>query len=168
MATSIFRAETKNLDELAKRFGKSRTAFTKVAREEMNQYGRIVVQSIQKFAPRKEGNFASGFTYKVEKTQENTMRMLTTWTPRDRPKDLIYWLRFGTGIHGKYKRVIRPKGKKPFPIPVPGGTAYRWSHRGMEGRDFIQAAFDDLPERRSLAQRIGALTVKTLLKRMGR
>lgn len=169
MATSIFRAETKNLDELAKRFGKSRTAFTKVAREELNSYGANFVANLRNTSPKKEGNTASGFTHRVEK-RDGAMQLSVKWEPRDRPRDLIYWLRFGTGIYGKYKRVIRPKGKKPFPIPTEGGgTIYRWSIRGMKGRDFVEPAHEKLATfRRSMAQKIGALTMKTLLKRMGR
>jgi len=168
MATSIFRAETKNLDELAKRFGKSRTAFTKVAREQLNSYGVNMVKNIQRDAPKKEGNFASGFAHKVEK-RDGAMQLSVTWTPRQRPKDLIWWLLRGTGIYGDRNRVIRPKGKKPFPIPTEGGTIYRWSIRGMRGRDFITPVHEQMSTfRRSMAQKVGAMTMQMLLKRMGR
>lgn len=170
MATSIFRAETKNLDELAKRFGKSRTAFTKVAREELNGYGRNVVQSIQRFAPRDKGNFASGFTYTVKKTEANTMALETTWTPRQRPKDLLWWLLRGTGIYGDRHRPITPKRAKFLAFPGANGQmVFRRSVRGMRGRDFLSQAHQDLGSmRRTVAQRIGALTIQMLTGRMGR
>lgn len=170
MATSIFRAETKNLDELAKRFGKSRTAFTKYARQELNQYGRLGVQFLQRDAPRDKGNFASGFTYKVEKTDGNTLATEIYWTPRDRPKELIYWLIKGTGIYGDRRRPITPKRAKFLAFPGSDGKMiFRRSVRGMRGRDFITPVHNQLAGlRRSLAQRVGALTIGLLTKRMGR
>lgn len=81
-----------------------------IALGEMDDLGRKLVKDLQDAAPERKGLFAQGFTYRVVKTGPDIGSLYVNWYPKDRPKNLLEWITFGTGIHGPRHHRIYPKG----------------------------------------------------------
>lgn len=157
-------AQLKNLQA-----GLSITAkeYVKIAKPALDEYGQILVQSMQREIPRDMGYTAGGLDWKVSNKGE--LRIM--WNkPTNRPKDLIEWLIYGTGIYGPRKKPIVPVRAPALRFKTKDG---RWhskkSVRGMKPDNFVEDAWDNtVSYRRSLAQKIGALIVRSITDSRGK
>ena len=163
------------------------------ALEELDKYGRAQVAKIQEESPERKGLFAQGFTYSVKKSGPQLGTLSINWYPKDRPKNLLEWLTFGTGIHGPRRHRIVPKavwanekrvmkGKKPKAIPAKkrvlawqDPNTGKWirasSVAGIKPNDFLRRAWYD-PEiarmRGQLGQNVGKLIRELIIQKSNR
>lgn len=150
------------LEELQKNLNATAKDALKIAKPELEKYGQIFVQSAQREIRRDQGYTAGGLDYEVN----NKGELRITWTkPANRPKDLIQWLIYGTGIYGPRKRPIvpkRPGGVLKFKTKD-GQWHSKKSVKGMKPDNFVKDAWDNTQGvRRTLAQKIGALIVRSI------
>jgi len=163
------------------------------ALDELDKYGRAQVKQIQEDAPENKGLFAQGFTYSVKKSGPQIGELRINWYPKDRPKNLLEWITFGTGIHGPRKRPIVPKkvwqneqrvkkGKKPRKLtrkemslswqdPNTGKWISRASVSGMKPNNFLWGAWYEpklVQMRNDLAANVGNLIREMLIKNTNR
>lgn len=143
----------------------------KIITPQLENYAQIFIQAAQLEIQRDQGYTAGGLDYKVVKSGEHAGELRIVWNkPSNRPKDLIQWLLYGTGIYGPRKTPIVPKR--------PGGLLKfrtkdgRWhskkSVRGMPGKNFLKEAWDNTQGvRRSLANKVGALIVRSIVDGRG-
>ena len=163
------------------------------ALEELDKYGRAQVKQIQEEAPENKGLFAQGFTYSVKKSGPQLGTLSINWYPKDRPKNLLEWLTFGTGIHGPRRRRVIPKkvyqnevrvkaGKKPRKLtrremalswqdPNTGKWISRASVSGIKPNNFLWRAWYE-PEiarmRGQLGQNVGKLIRELIIQKSNR
>jgi hypothetical protein len=163
------------------------------ALEELDKDGRAQVKQIQEEAPEKKGLFAQGFTYSVKKSGPQLGTLSINWYPKDRPKNLLEWLTFGTGIYGPRRHRIVPKavwanerrvmkGKKPKAIPKKkrvlawqDPNTGKWirasSVAGMKPNDFLRRAWYE-PEiarmRTALGTNVGKLIRELIIQKSNR
>lgn len=163
------------------------------ALEELDKYGRAQVKQIQEEAPDRKGLFAGGFTYSIKKSGPQVGELRINWYPKERPKNLLEWLTFGTGIYGPRRHRIVPKavwanekrvkaGKKPKPIPAKKPKMLAWqgedgkwirakSVAGMKPNNFLWRAWYD-PEiarmRGQLGQNVGKLIRELIIQKSNR
>jgi hypothetical protein len=163
------------------------------ALEELDKYGRAQVAKIQEESPERKGLFAQGFTYSVKKSGPQLGTLSINWYPKDRPKNLLEWLTFGTGIYGPRRHRIVPKavwgnekrvkaGKKPKAIPAKkrvlawqDPNTGKWirasSVAGIKPNDFLRRAWYD-PEiarmRGQLGQNVGKLIRELIIQKSNR
>jgi len=140
----------------------------KLVKPVLDEYGQIFVQSAQRTINRDKGYTAGGLDWDVNNKGE--LRIM--WhQPTNRPKDLIQWLIYGTGIYGPRHKPIVPKR--------PGGLLKfrtkdgRWhakkSVKGMVGNNFLKEAWDNTQSyRRTMAQKVGALIVRSITDNRGK
>lgn len=139
----------------------------KLIKPELEEYGQIFVQSAQRSIRRDTGETAGGLDYNVN----NKGELRIVWhKPANRPKDLIQWLLYGTGIYGPRRTPIVPKrrgGVLKFRTKD-GQWHSKKSVRGMLGDNFLKEAWDNTQGvRRTLAQRVGALIVRSITDKRG-
>lgn len=158
----------KQLEDLQNNIDATARNAIKIAKPELDKYGQIFVQSAQREIQRDTGTTAGGLDWEVNDKGELRIK----WNkPSNRPKELIQWLLYGTGIYGPRKRPIVPKR--------PGGVLKfrtkdgRWhskkSVRGMPGNNFLKEAWDNTEGvRRTMAQRVGALIVRSIVDGRGK
>lgn len=156
------------LEQLQKGLKDTSKNSMKLIKPELDNYGQIFVQSAQRSINRDKGYTAGGLDYEVN----NKGELRIVWNkPASRPKELIQWLLYGTGIYGPRHRPIVPKR--------PGGLLKfrtkdgRWhakkSVKGMEANNFLKEAWDNTQGvRRTLAQRVGALIVRSITDNRGK
>lgn len=143
----------------------------KIALGEMDDLGRKLVKDLQMEAPERKGLFAQGFTYRVVKSGPDIGSLYVNWYPKDRPKNLLDWITFGTGIYGPRRSPIVPRKKKflAWQNPNTGQWNRRKSVRGMRPNKFVQSVWmraqDDLG---NLYQRIGKLIAERILEKSNR
>jgi hypothetical protein len=163
------------------------------ALEELDKYGRAQVKQIQEEAPEKKGLFAQGFTYSVKKSGPHLGELRINWYPKDRPKNLLEWLTFGTGIHGPRRRPVIPKkvyqnevrvkaGKKARKLtrremalswqdPNTGKWISRASVSGIKPNNFLWRAWYDVEIARmrgQLGQNVGKLIRELIIQKSNR
>jgi hypothetical protein len=143
----------------------------KIALEELDKYGREQVKLLQTLAPQKKGLFASGFTYSVKKSGPKIGELRVNWYPKERPRKLLDWIVFGTGIYGPMQKRIVPK-KKPF-LAWQNSSTGKWmrakSVRGMRPRNFVSSAWQQLSNKRSdLYEKIGKLIAQRIFDQSSR
>ena len=142
-----------------------------IALNELDKYGRAQVKMLQELAPEKKGLFAQGFTYSVKKSGPKLGELRVNWYPKDRPKGLLDWIVFGTGIYGPRRSPIVPKRKKflAWQNPNTGQWNRRKSVRGMKPRNFVAEAWLKMSDARSdLYENIGKLIAERILDRSNR
>lgn len=163
----------------------------KIAIGEMDDLGRKLVKDLQTEAPERKGLFAQGFTYKVVKSGPDIGSLYVNWYPKDRPKNLLEWITFGTGIHGPRHHRIYPKavfsnmqrvkaGKKPKSLkgkpkmlawqdPNTGKWIRAKSVAGMRPNRFVFSVWlQAQKEIGDLYQRIGKLIAERILEKSNR
>jgi hypothetical protein len=151
-----------NFDELRK----DKTVM-KSARKELDLYGRKVVNSARLLAPVDQGAFRNGIDYSLN----NEGQLKLVWKkPASRPRQLIDWILYGTGIYGPRNSPIVPKRAKFLQWRDKRGGFHRAkSVRGMKPRNFVQDAWDNTEtDRRKLAQRVGRLIVDAMTSGRGK
>lgn len=159
---NLFSVETKGLqDKLKKLPPKVRKATLKAAEENLDEFGRIYVQTIQANIPRATGTTAASVRYQISGRGSEEMTLKVIAGSAERPKKLIEWLIFGTGIYGPRGTPIRPKRYKFLKFTARDGTlVYAKTVRGMKPRNFVKQTNEGMASyRRSLAQKIGRLAV---------
>ena len=142
-----------------------------IALHELDKYGRMQVKKLQELAPEKKGLFLSGFTYSLKKSGPNLGELRINWYPKDRPKKLLDWIVFGTGIYGPYSQPIRPRKKKFLAWQNP--NTGQWNRRrfvlGMKPRDFVTAAWRELKTARdALTENVGKLIAQKIFDKSAR
>lgn len=158
----------KQLEDLQNNLNATAKNALKIAKPELDNYGQIFVQSAQREIQRDTGETAGGLDWNVNDKGE--LRII--WNkPANRPKDLIQWLLFGTGIYGPRKRPIvprRPGGLLKFRTKD-GQWHAKKSVRGMPGNNFLKEAWGNTEGvRRTMAQRVGALIVRSITDSRGK
>jgi hypothetical protein len=162
-----------------------------IALNELDKYGRAQVKMLQEMAPEKKGLFSQGFTYSIKKSGPKVGELRVNWYPKDRPKGLLDWIVFGTGIYGPRRHRIVPKavyaneklakaGKKTKPIPGNKPKMLAWqgeggewirakSVRGMKPRNFVAQAWLAMSDARSdLYENIGKMIAERIFDRSNR
>ena len=162
-----------------------------IALNELDKYGRAQVKMLQDLAPEKKGLFAQGFTYSLKKSGPNVGELRVNWYAKDRPKGLLDWIVFGTGVWGPRGRRIVPKavyanekrvadGKKAKPIPAGKPKMLAWqdgsgkwirakSVKGMKPRNFVAQAWLQMSSARGdLYERIGKLIAERIFDKSNR
>lgn len=142
-----------------------------IALHELDKYGRAQVKKLQELAPVQKGEFKGGFTYSLKKSGAKLGELRVNWYPKDRPKRLLDWIVFGTGIWGPYEQPIRPKKKKFLAWQNP--DTGQWNRRryvlGMKPRDFVTAAWKELQSARDkLTEDVGKLIAQKILDKSSR
>lgn len=151
------------LDELGSRLTKAQQALIAKTETELDEYGSILVLAIDKNTPKREGSTAQSIKYVIKGRGTKEMELQIIMGASNRPKKLIEWLRFGTGIYGPRGTPIVPKKYKFLKFDIGGETIFARSVRGMKGHDFIQAGWDETAaQRRSMIGRIGRLAMTML------
>lgn len=141
-------------------------AVLKAARQELDLYGRKIVHSAQMLAPVDKAVTRNAIDY----TLNNDGQLKLVWKrPASRPKQLIDWILYGTGIYGPRRSPIVPKKAKFLQWRDKRGNFHRAkSVRGMEPRNFVKQAWENTQtERRKLAQRVGRLIVDAMTSARG-
>jgi hypothetical protein len=162
---NLFSVETQGLEAKLKKLGpKIRTATLKSAEKNLDEFGRIYVQTLQSNVPRGDGTTAASFKYKIAGRGTEEMTLTVTGGSPSRPKKLIEWLVFGTGIYGPRHTPIKPKRYKFLKFPGKDGRmVYAKQVRGMKPRNFIKQTNEGMASyRRSLAGKIGRLAVSMI------
>jgi hypothetical protein len=134
--------------------------------DELDNYGQIFVQSAQRSINRDEGYTAGGLDYVIDAKGERAGELRIVWNkPANRPKDLIEWLLYGTGIYGPRKKPIvpkRPGGLLKFKTKD-GKWHAKKSVKGMQPNNFLKEAWDNTQGvRRTLAQRVGKMIIRSI------
>lgn len=159
----VILVEPEKLKQLQKRMGEKVAIQTTV--DEMDLYGRKLVEALANVSPVREGKFRLGFDHKVVKSGKNAGSLKVTWNAPDRPKDLLTWIVKGTGIYGARHRPITPKRAPALKWKDVRG---RWhsskSVRGMKPNDIIGKAIRNTAQARQLlAERVGKITLERLI-----
>lgn len=190
--TEVFFVRPEKLKRYKGALSDAKQQSLKIALGEMDDLGRYLVKELQTNAPEQKGLFAQGFTYRVKKTGPDVGSLYVNWYPKDRPKNLLEWITFGTGIYGPRKRRIVPKavwanekrvaaGKKAKPIPAnkPKMLAWqdpntgRWirakSVAGMRPNRFVFSVWLKAQDRiAAIYQNIGKLIADRVLEKSNR
>lgn len=143
-----------------KRLNKNQKAVVRDVEGEFDGYGRLLMQTMQKNAPRKTGTFASGINYQVKGRGSANMQLEVRWSPKGgQPKQLTDWILFGTGIHGPRGRPIVPTRSKFLRFQGSNGKiVFARSVRGMKARNFVGKSWADTASyRQGMVRRIGKL-----------
>lgn len=142
-----------------KRLKKGQKQIVQSVEGEFDGYGRLLMQTMQKNAPRKTGTFASGMNYKVFGRGGANMELRVGWAPKGgQPKQLADWILFGTGIYGPRHRPIVPTKHKFLRFSVGGRVVFAKSVRGMKKRNFVGQSWSDTAgARQAMIGRIGKI-----------
>jgi len=190
--TEIFFVRPEKLKRYKGALTEAKKQSLKIALGEMDDLGRHLVKELQTNAPTQKGEFASGFTYRVKKTGADVGSLYVNWYPKDRPKNLLEWITFGTGIHGPRKRRIVPRavwanekrvaaGKKPKAIPANKPKFLQWQNpttgqwyrkksvAGMRPNRFVFSVWLQAQDRiAAIYQNIGKLVADRILEKSNR
>lgn len=190
--TKVFFVRPEKLKKYKGALTEAKKQSLKIALGEMDDLGRYLVKELQTKAPQQKGEFASGFTYRVKKTGADVGSLYVNWYPKDRPKNLLEWITFGTGIHGPRKRRIVPKavyanekrvaaGKKAKAIPANKPKFLQWQNpdtgqwyrkksvRGMKPNRFVFSVWLKAQDRiAEVYQNIGKLVAERILEKSNR
>jgi len=134
--------------DLQGRFAKAEKALIDERRKQMRSLGRMHVEAIQRFAPKKTGEFARGIRFRTKQSGDSVSFSVST------PQPLGRWLRPpGTKPH-----VIRAKRAKylRFYWPKVGKVVYftAVNHPGYRPKnDFVKQGVDSLEKERGIALR---------------
>jgi len=151
------------LEELGSRLTKAQQALIDKTESELDEYGSLLVLAIDKYTPKREGSTAQSLKYIIKNRGTKDMELQIIMGASNRPKQLVEWLRFGTGIYGPRGTPIVPKKHKFLKFDIGGETIFARSVKGMKGFDFIQAGWDETEaQRRSMIGRIGRLALTML------
>lgn len=154
---------TGNLDDLPKKISKAGQLLIDKTESELDEYGALLVLSIDGKIPKREGSTAQSLKYQIFGRGTRSMELRLSIGASNRPKDLVTWLRFGTGIYGPHATPIVPKRKQFLKFQIGGKTIFTRSVRGMRGRDFIRESWDDTEaQRKAMVGRIGRLGLTML------
>lgn len=169
-AVEVILVKPKQLEDLRDNLGKTGANSLKIAAKQLDEYGQVFVQAAQQRAPRDAGFFAGGLSYKVTKTGPRAGELRIVYNaPGNRPKDLLDWLVFGTGIYGPRKTPIRPRRAPYLVFRTKDG---RWHKKktvkGMRPRNFLREAWRDTADYRStIARKVGGLIVDSITGQRG-
>ena len=191
--TQIFYVRPEKLKAYRGALSEAKKQSLAIALGELDDYGRQVVKDLQTAAPSKKGLFAQGFTYKLVKSGPDLGSLYVNWYPKDRPKNLLDWITFGTGLEGPRHHRIVPKavwanekrvkkGKKPKAIPEKkkwlswqdpdtGEWIHRRSTRGMKRNPFVFKVWLSKENQNRLAalyQNVGKLIAERVLEKTTR
>jgi hypothetical protein len=133
----------------------------------LDDYGRQITYYAKKNAPVDRGEFRSGLDYTVN----NSGELKLVWNrPASRPRQLLDWILYGTGIYGPRHTPVVPKRAKFLVFKTKDG---RWhkkkSVRGMKPDNFVKEAWSDTERmRRTLAGKVGRLVVDAMTTGRGK
>lgn len=187
----VFLVRPEKLKRYAGELTEAKKRNLEIALNELDKYGRKQVKTLQDMAPENKGLFAQGFTYSLKKSGPNIGELRINWYPKDRPKNLLDWIVFGTGIWGPYGRRIVPKavyanekrvltGKKAKAIPDGKPKMLAWqgkdgkwirakSVRGMRRNNFVYRAWAELSgDRGDLFMNVGKLIAERIFQNTNR
>lgn len=188
----VFLVRPEKLKRYTGALSKAKQENLQIALDELDKYGRAQVKMLQELAPEKKGLFAQGFTYSLKKSGPKVGELRVNWYPKDRPKNLLDWIVFGTGIYGPRRHRIVPKaiwanekrvkaGKKPKAIPANKPKMLAWqdpntgkwirakSVRGMKPRNFVAEAWLKLSDARAnIYENVGKLIAQRIFDRSNR
>ena len=142
-----------------------------IALHELDKYGREQVAKLQELAPERKGLFAQGFTYSLKKSGPQLGELRINWYAKERPKNLLDWITFGTGIYGPRNSYIVPKKKKFLAWQNPDtGQWYRKKRvRGMKPNNFVYQAWAAMSDARiALFENVGKLIAQRILDKSNR
>lgn len=164
MATLI-RVNPARIAEYRGRLTKAQQRAIDIAESNLDIYGSTLTTAIQQEAPQKTGRLQSSIRYQIWGRGTKNMQLRVSIGHPEEPKDLPTWLLYGTGIYGPRATPIVPK-RAPFLqfySEKLGHVIRKKSVRGMKPNNFLQRALDrTLPQKRSLAGRIGRLVVELI------
>jgi hypothetical protein len=164
-AVEIILVKPKQLEDLRDGLRDSAKITEKGMAEQLDAYGQVFVQSAQRHAPRDKGFFAGGLDYKVTKKGARTGELRIVYNaPGNRPKELLDWIVFGTGIYGPRKTPIRPRRASHLVFRTKDGAWHRKKTvKGMKPRNFLLQAWRDTADYRTvIARKVGGLIVDSL------
>lgn len=187
----VFLVRPEKLKNYKGALSKAKKENLEIALHELDKYGRAQVKMLQDLAPDNKGLFAQGFTYSLKKSGPKVGELRVNWYAKERPKGLLDWIVFGTGIYGPRRHRIFPKavfanekrvaaGKKAKPIPANKPKMLAWQNgagkwiraksvSGMRPRNFVAEAWLKMSDARSdLYERIGKLIAERILDRSNR
>lgn len=171
--TKIFYVRPEKLKRYRGALSEAKKQSLAIALGELDDYGREIVLDLQAAAPERKGLFAQGFTYRLVKSGPDLGSLYVNWYPKDRPKNLLDWITFGTGIYGPRKTPVVPKKKKflAWQDPNTGKWNRRKSVRGMKPNRFIFKTWLSQDNRNRLAalyQNVGKLIAERVLEKTTR
>ena len=142
-----------------------------IALHELDKYGREQVKKLQEMAPVQKGSLADGFTYSLKKSGPQLGELRINWYAKDRPKNLLDWIVFGTGIYGPRHSYIVPK-KAPF-LQWQDFKTGQWFRkkrvRGMKPNNFVYRAWAELSDARGdLYENVGKLIAERIFDKSNR
>lgn len=151
------------LMELPARLSKASKELIQVTEDSLDEYGALLVLAIDQQVPKRGGSTGQSLKYIIKGRGTRGMELQIQMGASDRPKGLVEWLRFGTGIYGPRRTPIVPKRAKFLVFEIGGRTIYARSVKGMKGYDFIKGGWDmTASQRRSMIARIGRLGLTML------
>lgn len=157
---SLVTMNATSLIAFGKRLNKGQKKVVEAVEGEFDGYGRLLMQTMQKNAPRKTGTFASGMKYQVKGRGGANMQLEVGWSPKGgQPKQLADWILFGTGIHGPRGKPIVPRRAKYLRFAGSNGKmVFTKSVRGMKKRNFVAKSWaDTAATRQAMISRIGKI-----------
>lgn len=163
-SVEIFLVRPKSIDDIKRGAYQTKREALRDALFEIDYYGEILTDRIVNSAPRDEGEFQKGFSYKVRKTGPTAGELRITWTPRNRPEKLLDWIVFGTGIYGPLRKPIVPVRAPFLQWRGKDGKYHRAkSVRGMRRRNFLRTAW---AETKIYRDRLTRVVGKMLFEKM--
>lgn len=169
--TEVFFVRPEKLKRYKGALTEAKKQSLKIALGEMDDLGRHLVKELQTKAPERKGLFAQGFTYRVKKSGPDVGSLYVNWYPKDRPKNLLEWITFGTGIYGPRKTRIVPKKKKflAWKNPNTGQWYRKKSVAGMKPDRFVFSVWLKAQDRiAEMYQNIGKLVAERILEKSNR
>jgi len=160
----VVRITADEVKDMPRRMSKARAVVANATRQEMQAYGRKLVEVMKEEAPRKTGVLANSIRFKVTAQGTNKMELSVTAGNKQRPEVIIKTLLFGSKPH-----IIKPK-RAGYPLkwvdPRTGRVirAYKVRHPGTNSNNFMERALElTKKERAAMVDNIGRITMQKIL-----